>query len=250
MTDAEPGRPANADPVAWSARRTAFGSAADAYATGRPSYPREALEWALAQDARTVLDLAAGTGRLTMRLLELGLDVIAVEPLAEMRAHIPAPAVPLDGTAEELPLDDATVDTVMVGQAFHWFDVPRATAEMRRVLRRGGTIGLFWNMLDDGEPWIDEFCDLVEAEERFSRLNHDQAPPYDVEGLSTPERKLFRHTERYDVDRLLAFVLSRSQTILTTDEKRERMVEDIRRLAPPGVFDVPLVCEAWRGGRL
>jgi SAM-dependent methyltransferase len=249
VTDAGPDRPANADPAAWSVRRTAFGTAADAYATGRPSYPRDAVEWALAPEARTVLDLAAGTGRLTSRLLELGLDVIAVEPLAEMRAHIPAPAVPLDGSAEDLPLDDGSVDAVLVGQAFHWFDVPRATAEMRRVLRPSGTIGLFWNMLDDGEPWIDEFCDLVEAEERFSRLDPDQGPPYDVDGLTTPERHLFRHVERYDVERLLAFVLSRSQTILSTDDKREQLVEGIRRIAPPGVFDVPLVCEAWRGVR-
>lgn len=249
MTEARPDRPANADPIAWSARRTAFGNAADAYATGRPSYPREAIEWTLSPDARTVLDLAAGTGRLTTRLLELGLDVIAVEPLAEMRAHIPAPAVPLDGSAEDLPLEDGSVDAVLVGQAFHWFDVPRATAEMRRVLRPGGTIGLFWNMLDDGEPWIDEFCELVEAEERYSRLDHDQGPPYDVDGLTTPERKLFRHTERYDVERLLAYVLSRSQTILGSEENRRRMIEGIQLLAPAGVFDVPLVCEAWRGVR-
>jgi SAM-dependent methyltransferase len=167
-----------------------------------------------------------------------------------MRAHIPAPAVPLDGSAEALPVEDGSVDAVVVGQAFHWFDVPRATAEMRRVLRRDGTIGLFWNMLDDGEPWIDEFCELVQAEERFSNLNQDQGPPYDVDGLSTPERKLFRHTERYDVDRLLAYVLSRSQTILGSEESRERMIDGIRRLAPAGVFDVPLVCEAWRSVRL
>jgi SAM-dependent methyltransferase len=249
MSDGGAERPANADTGAWSARRTAFGNAADAYATGRPSYPREAVEWTLDAEARTVLDLAAGTGRLTTRLLELGLDVIAVEPLAEMRAHIPAPAVLLDGAAEDLPLDDGSVDAVLVGQAFHWFDVPRATAEMRRVLRPGGTIGLFWNMLDDSDPWVDELCDLVEAEERFSRLDPDQAPPYDVDGLTTPERRLFPHTERYDVERLLAFVTSRSQTILADEAARTRMTEGLRRLAPAGVFDLPLVCEAWRGVR-
>jgi SAM-dependent methyltransferase len=249
VTEDRTDRPANADPVAWSARRTAFGSAADAYATGRPSYPLEAVEWTLRPEARTVLDLAAGTGRLTVRLLELGLDVIAVEPLAEMRSHIPAPAVALDGTAEAVPLEDGSVDAVLVGQAFHWFNVPRAAAEMHRVLRPGGTIGLFWNMLDDGDPWIDEFCELVEAEERYSRLDRDQGPPYNLDGLTTPERKIFHHTERYDVERLLAFVLSRSQTILGDEDKRTRMVEGVRRLAPPGVFDVPLVCEAWRGIR-
>lgn len=249
MSDAGPDRPANADLGPWSVRRTAFGSAADAYAFGRPSYPREAVEWALPPGASQVLDLAAGTGRLTARLLELGLDVIAVEPLAEMRVHVPAPAAALDGSAEELPLDDESVDAVLVGQAFHWFDVPRAMTEIRRVLRVGGTVGLLWNMLDDGDPWIDELCRVVEAEERFSNLDDNQRPPYDAAGMSVPERRLFRHTETYDLDRLQAFVMSRSQTILADPEDRERMLRDVEALAPEGAFAVPMVCEAWRGVR-
>jgi SAM-dependent methyltransferase len=246
---AGPDRPANADPAAWAVRRTAFGSAADAYAFGRPSYPRDAVEWALPPGARQVLDLAAGTGRLTARLLELGLDVIAVEPLAEMRVHVPAPAAALDGNAEDLPLDDGSVDAVLVGQAFHWFDVPRAMAEIRRVLRVGGTVGLLWNMLDDGDPWIDELCRVVEAEERFSNVDENQRPPYEAPGMSVPQRRLFRHTETYDVGRLQAFVLSRSQTILAAEADRERMLREVDALAPKGAFAVPMVCEAWRGVR-
>jgi SAM-dependent methyltransferase len=250
VTEARPDRPATADPTAWAARRTAFGSAADAYAFGRPSYPREAVEWALPDGARRVLDLAAGTGRLTARLLELGLDVIAVEPLAEMRAHVPSPAAALDGTAEALPLDDASVDAVVVGQAFHWFDVAKAMTEIRRVLKVGGTLGLLWNMLDDGVAWVDELCRVIEAEERFSNLAADQRPPYDAAGMSAPVRELFRHGETFDVDRLQAYVVSRSQTILGAPENRERMLRGVRDLAPTGTFELPMVCEAWRGERI
>ncbi|MDQ1686213.1 MAG: hypothetical protein QOC82_2950 [Frankiaceae bacterium] len=112
----------------WSERRLAFGTAAADYAAGRPSYPLDAVRWTLPEGARTVLDLAAGTGKLTERLLELGLDVYAVEPAAEMRAALPAAAHVLDGTAEAIPLPDVSVDAVTVGQAYHWFDPPVALA--------------------------------------------------------------------------------------------------------------------------
>src|SRR6185312_12274645 len=150
--------------------------AATAYAAGRPTYPLDAIRWALPPDAHTVLDLAAGTGKLTERLLELGLDVHAVEPLAEMRAVIPPAARPVDGTAEAIPLPDASVDAVTVGQAFHWFDAPVALAEMRRVLRPGGTIGLFWNLLDDSVSWVAEFADAIVAEERASLITDEPQP--------------------------------------------------------------------------
>ena len=235
----------------WSERRVAFGSAAQAYATGRPSYPVEAVRWALPPDARTVLDLAAGTGKLTERLLELGLDVHAVEPLAEMRAVIPAGARAVDGTAEAIPLPDGSVDAITVGQAYHWFDPPAALAEMRRVLRPGGTIGLFWNLLDDSDPWVAEFTGAIGAEERASEIFADPPPVWTgADGLSEPERGLFSYTETYDADRLVAYVVSRSQTILLPDDERAALVELVRSTAPAGEFALPIVCEAWRGVRL
>jgi SAM-dependent methyltransferase len=235
----------------WGVRRTSFGSQADAYAHGRPSYPVDAVAWVLPPGARRVLDLAAGTGRLTERLLDVGLDVVAVEPLAEMRAHIPEAAERLDGTAEAIPLDDESVDAVMVGQAFHWFDAPVATAEIRRVLRPRGRVGLCWNMLDDSEPWVDQLAELLTAEERASSMRDDQDAPYSgVEGMTPPERKLFRHAPTYDADRLVAFVHSRSQTILMPADERDAMIERVRALAPAGEFPLPLVCEAWRGEKL
>ncbi|REO42282.1 class I SAM-dependent methyltransferase, partial [Mycobacterium tuberculosis] len=99
-----------------------FGSAVGAYERGRPSYPPEAIDWLLPAAARRVLDLGAGTGKLTTRLVERGLDVVAVDPIPEMldvlRAALPQ-TVALLGTAEEIPLDDNSVDAVLVAQAWH-----------------------------------------------------------------------------------------------------------------------------------
>jgi SAM-dependent methyltransferase len=234
----------------WSERRVAFGPEGGNYTAGRPSYPIEAVRWALPDGARTVLDLAAGTGKLTERLLELGLEVHAVEPLAEMRAAIPAVAHAVDGTAEAIPLPDESVDAVTVGQAYHWFDPPAALAEMRRVLRPNGTIGLFWNMLDDSVPWVAEFADVVDAEERASEIAPDARPVWTgFDGLSEPEREIFAHAPLYGAERLIAFVVSRSQVILLPDAERAALVERVRAITPGGEFALPLVCEAWRGVR-
>jgi SAM-dependent methyltransferase len=234
----------------WNDRRTAFGNAADDYARGRPSYPLDAVTWALPPGSQRVLDLAAGTGRLTERLLAAGMDVVAVEPLEAMRRHIPADAEIVDGTAEAIPLPDACVDAVVVGQAFHWFDVSRATAEIARVLRSGGRVGLFWNMLDDREPWVEAFATAITAEERLSVMSADVGPPYqNVSGLTDPEQRMFAHAEPYDVERLQAFVRSRSQTILLSEDERTALLNSVRELVPAQEFRLPLVCDAWRGER-
>jgi SAM-dependent methyltransferase len=235
----------------WGARRTSFGDEADAYARGRPSYPDEAIGWILPPDARTVLDLAAGTGRLTEVLLARGLDVIAVEPLDAMRAHIPGAATALAGTAEQIPVDDASVDCVVVGQAFHWFDAPAAMAEIARVLRPGGTIGLLWNLCDDADPLTMRICEIVGDDEmRASIINPDQPPPYsDVAGASRPQRRLFAHGEPYDVERLVAWALSMSRTILLPRSERDQLLSRIRAELPEDSFVVRQVCEVWRGER-
>ena len=232
------------------ARARSFGSEAEAYAYGRPSYPIEAVRWLMPEQAHTVLDLGAGTGKLTQRLLELGLDVVAVEPLDEMRAMIPAPAQSMPGTAESIPLPDASVDAVVAGQAFHWFDSSRALPEIARVLRPGGTVGLLWNLDDDRIPWVARLCELTDSEARVSALT-DTQPPYDAQsGLATPVHGRFDYEEDYDTDRLVAMIASRSQTILLSPPERERLLAAVRELAPPAPFSFPSVCQCWRGERL
>ena len=232
----------------WANRRTSFGSAAEAYAYGRPSYPLEAVRWVVPPQARDVLDLAAGTGKLTERLLEFGLDVIAVEPLEEMRQLVPAPAHAVPGTAEEIPLPDASVDAVVVGQAFHWFDPGRALAEIGRVLRPGGTVGLFWNLDDDRVPWVAQLADLTQTEARHSLMSAAVAPPYAATGdLTEPELGIFDYSEGYDPERLVAMVASQSRTILLPPEERERVLATVRAIAPGESFTFPCVCQVWRG---
>jgi SAM-dependent methyltransferase len=145
-------------------RARSFGAAADAYERARPDYPEAAVDWLLPAGARTVLDLAAGTGKLTRALVARGLEVVAVEPLAEMRATLAA-ALPevraLEGTAEAIPLPDASVDAIKVAQAWHWVDPERAAAEAARVLRPGGTLGLVWNRRDERVDWVARLSEVM-----------------------------------------------------------------------------------------
>lgn len=138
----------------------AFDRAGAEYERGRPSYPEAAVERLAAElglgPGRTVLDLAAGTGKLTRLLVPAGARVVAVEPAAGMRRRIEedlSAVVALDGIAEEIPMGDASVDAVTVAQAFHWFDGAAALAEIHRVLRPGGRLALIWNGRDEHEPW-------------------------------------------------------------------------------------------------
>lgn len=144
-------------------------AAVDAYERGRPTYPAEAVAYLLERLAvrpgSVLVDLAAGTGKLTRLLVASGAELIAVEPVAAMRERLvqilPEVRV-LDATAESLPLPEASVDAVTVAQAFHWFDAPRAVAEIGRVLKPGGNLGLIWNVRDEREDWVAEVTAVME----------------------------------------------------------------------------------------
>jgi len=146
-----------------------FERGAAEYERGRPGYPADALEVLVRElgieRGTRVLDLAAGTGKLTRALVAHGADVIAVEPVRAMREAL-ASALPgvrvLAGTAEQLPLAPAVVDAVTVAQAFHWFDGERALAEIHRVLRPGGRLGLVWNKRDQSDPLQARVSELIE----------------------------------------------------------------------------------------
>jgi SAM-dependent methyltransferase len=237
-------------PEDWAARRTSFGSGAASYAIGRPRYPEAIIRWGLPANATSAVDLGAGTGLLTIGLLELGLDVTAVEPLDEMRALIPPPAHPVAGSAEAIPVANESVDAVFAGQAWHWFDSAKAIIEAHRVLRPGGTIALMWNLLDVDDKRSRRVAEIIEAEERSDMLLDDPTPPFAPTALfPAPERRVVRHAETYTTDRVVAFAASRSQSILLDATAREEMFARLRAALPSGEFSLWWQCEAWRAER-
>jgi SAM-dependent methyltransferase len=227
-------------------RAVSFGARAAEYARGRPSYPEEAVRFCLPAGAQRVLDLGAGTGKLTRALLDLGLDVVAIEPLDEMRALIPDVATVLEGSAEAIPLADESVDAVVVGQAFHWFDRGVALDEIARVIRPDGTLGVLGNLIEPEEPWTREIAEMVgEADKTI-----DGGPPFPG-GLAfgEPQLRVVRHEQALDADALVDNVSSRSVVIVREAAEQEAVLERVRAIAPPGRFAMPLVCAAWRYSR-
>jgi SAM-dependent methyltransferase len=207
----------------------------------------EAVRFVLPEGAARVLDLGAGTGKLTEVLLDLGLDVVAVEPSAGMRELLPARVEVLDGDAEHLPLPDASVDAVVVGQAFHWFDPEPALAEIARVLRPGGTLGLLWNVRDDSAGWVRDVWDTF-GSERASMP--PDAPFADAPGLSDPDHGEFPNSQSLDQDLLVDLVASRSAVITLPVEERVEVLQRVRTLAPPDEpFDLTYRTHAWRSVR-
>lgn len=231
-----------------------FQAGAAAYEQARPGYPDEAV--AVLRDevgigpATLVLDLAAGTGKLTRRLLELGASVLAVEPVAAMRSQLEAvlPGVrAIDGTAEEIPAADASVDVVAVAQAFHWFDAPVAFAEVARVLRPGGRLAILWNERDERTPWVAEMSRLIRWHERtVSRYQHvDWAAVVAASGRFGPLAERMVAWEQPMTRELLAErVRSISYIATMPTPEREKLaaavVELVRRLPDP--FPLPYVC--------
>jgi SAM-dependent methyltransferase len=206
-----------------------FGGAADAYHRGRPPYPASAVEWAVPRQARRVLDLGAGTGKFTRPLLEAGLDVVAVEPSAEMRDHLAAVAARakiFEGTAERIPLPDGAVDAVVVAQAWHWVDPARAVPEVARVLRPGGTLSLVWNVRDHSEPWV-ELLDGVLR--RHTRQEIDTAPEVGAP-FGGPERTEIRWRHTLTRQDLLDMVASRSYVIVLPEAERRELLGDVADL--------------------
>ena len=234
-------------------RARSFGKVAEAYELGRPGYPDEAVRWLAGTEPRQVVDVGAGTGKLTRQLVALGHDVTAVEPSAEM-LHILSEAVPgaraLRAGAESMPLPDESVDIVMSAQAFHWFDQPVALAEIARVLRPGGRLGLVWNMRDDSEGWMQRLSELIGSE-----VDLDLGPAIAESGRYGPvEQATFPMTQRIDRGALLATVLSRSAVAILEREEQDAILAAVGRLhdevaTPGGDLVMPYVTYAFRTTR-
>lgn len=234
-----------------------FEAGAAAYEAARPGYPDAAVE-ALRRHlslgpGRRVCDLAAGTGKWTRRLLELGAEVVAVEPVEAMRKQLET-ALPagsaievVDGAAEAIPLPDASVDVVTVAQAFHWFEAPAALAEIARVLRPGGGVALLWNERDESAAWVAEMSRIIRWHERtVSRYQHVDWPAIvAADGRFTPLQEEAVHWEQPMTREVLADrVRSISYVAVMPPTERERLAAEVTALVGrlPEPFSLPYRC--------
>ncbi|MDP9341763.1 MAG: class I SAM-dependent methyltransferase [Actinomycetota bacterium] len=222
------------------AARVGFQAAADEYERGRPDYPQEAVQ-ALAEHLRivpgsVVLDLAAGTGKLTRQLVPLGARLVAVEPVEAMRqtlaCNLPG-VLALAGRAEAIPLATGSVHAAVVAQAFHWFDLDAAIGELHRVLQAEGRLGLVWNVRDESVPLMSEFSHVIEAH-RGSTPRHETGgwrDAFERSELFTPLEKLtVPHEQRLSPDGVVDRALSISFIAALPEEERARVAGEVRAL--------------------
>ena len=214
-----------------------FGAAAAAYQRGRPAYPEAALDWLLPEAAGDraapirVLDLGAGTGKLTQQLVERGVDVVAVEPseamLAELRRSLPGVEARA-GTAESIPLPDGTVDVVLVAQAWHWVEPRVAVPEVARVLKPGGTLGLIWNCRQESEGWTGDLGRLMG---RLGSMEDNSRNPPVGPPFGAIDRRDFPWSNPITVEALVDLVASRSYVIVLPEEEQRKVLDEVRAIA-------------------
>lgn len=205
-----------------------FGSVADAYDRTRPSYPADAVTWLTGPRPLRILELGAGTGQLTGRLLEQGHDVLATDPAPEMvrrlrqRWDVPA----LVATAEQIPVPSRSVDAVVCGQSFHWFDHERATREIARVVRPDGHLGVVWNLRDDGIPWVRRLSALIGVRNAEDLVKPLMETPY----FGFVESARFRYWQVHTAATLLEMVGTRSAVIGMKERERTVLLQKVREL--------------------
>ena len=224
------------------------------------------MRWCVAPVGRDigslrVLDLGAGTGKLSALLAELGAEVTAVEPDTAMREELArqlSSARALAGSAEQIPLPDASVDAVLCGQSMHWFDLSRALPEISRVLVPGGTLGALWNSDDDRVPWVAGLQDAAggAASPSLSRRRSEAAgfgPEQFGVALFTPsERAEFANSQPLTAETLVELIGTHSQVIVMAPEERARMLARIRdylasrQETAAGEFELPMVTSVIR----
>ncbi len=219
------------------AAATGFARSAGAYERGRPGYPDDAVEWLTNWiEGPRVVDLAAGTGKLTRALAARGFQVVAVEPVAEMRAVIERGkrVTAVAGTAEAIPLAGASADAVTVAQAFHWFDGPRALAEIARVLRPRGVLALVFNRRPS-EDEIHRRIDALLAPYRGDTPQHASdgwRASLEASELFAPvARAHFDYAQRLDGDGLADRFGSVSFVASMDDAPRAALLAALRELA-------------------
>jgi len=216
-------------------RARSFETVAAEYERHRPDYPEEAVGWAvevlgLAERAR-VLDLGAGTGKLTRGLVALGLETVAVEPgaamLEELRSAVPE-AETLEGSAEAIPLPGASIDAAFAGQAFHWFDRARALPELQRVIRPNGGLAILWNWWDERDPLQRELGELIGYAGRGPYVEEELpgAPWFHELGRTIVESEL-----ESGPDSLVGFLSTASNFLTAEPQEREESLREVYELS-------------------
>ena len=238
------------------ARARSFGSVAAEYAALRPVYPTDAVAFLVGEGARRVLDLGAGTGLLTEVVLDAGHDVVAVDPSPEMLGELAArrpDVVTAVGTAEAVPVGDASVDAVVAGQAAHWFDPAPAAREIRRVLRRGGTLGLIWNTRDERIPWVGALGELIAAESRGHEADQGAVDRFAEELSAHVDVLESGIVQPVTPENVVAGIATRSYVALMDAVRRAAFLAGVRELLDEHpdtrgreLLELPYVTRAYR----
>lgn len=241
-----------------SRRASAFGAVADTYARVRPGYPPEAIAWLLPDGAQRVLEIGAGTGALSRSLVALGLEVVAVEPDPAMRRvlveRVPGADVRA-GRAEDLPLGDGEVDAVLGAQMWHWVEARAGTAEVARVLRPGGILGLLWNLRDERVPWMAALGKIVHGEDVAAdvsgRVVLPDGAPFDGGAV-----RQFPWLQELTPSDLVDLMATRSQVQILTEKDRRAVLDRVAELtrshpdlAGRQVIQIPYVTTCYRAMR-
>ncbi len=209
----------------------AFGAVAEAYDRGRPAYPAAAATWLMGDEARVVLELGAGTGKLTRELVDQGHAVFATEPdeamLAVLRQRVPEVSAKV-ATAEEIPANDRSVDVVVVAQAFHWFDHEVALPEIARVLKPGGHLALVWNFFDQRIPWVRRLVNVVGEQASSTPASSEVLADHEL--FEPAEHTTFSFWQDVTRDTLVDIVASRSDIASLPEAEREARLDAVRAL--------------------
>jgi ubiquinone/menaquinone biosynthesis C-methylase UbiE len=204
-----------------------FGGVVDAYDRGRPSYPRDAAAWLTADQPLSVLELGAGTGKLTEQLVALGHDVHATDPdpamLAKLSERLPEVRTS-QASAEEIPGGDRTYDVVVCAQAFHWFDLDRALPEIARVLKAGGRLSQVWNQRDERVPWVRRLGAIIGTQDQ---LREPAAALADSRLFEEVEEAEFKFRQQIDKVSIKDLVLSRSNVATLPTQQREAKLAEV-----------------------